>query len=281
MLRHLKRRERRNLHQGRDTMSDTMTMTQTHGKFVWYELMTPDTKGAAKFYASILPWTAKETPMPGMNYSLFAVGATDVAGMMPMVDDAVARKIPPNWTGYVAVDDVDATAKQFKKEGGAIFREPTDIPGVGRFAVVADPLGAVLAIFKPSRSDAPAMPAPETPGLFGWRELHTTDQKAAMDFYGRIFGWGKGDAIDMGPMGTYQILKRRDEMFGGAFNSPAAAGHPFWLYYVNVPSIEAAKAKVEKSGGKITNGPMEVPGGAWIINCIDPQGAHFALVGGK
>jgi predicted enzyme related to lactoylglutathione lyase len=261
-------------------MSETLTMTQTHGRFVWYELMTPDMKGAAKFYGSILPWTAKDTPMPDMNYSLFSLGAADIAGMMPMIDDAVARKIPPNWTGYVAVDDVDATAAQFKKEGGSIFRQPTDIPGVGRFAVVADPQGAALAIFRTSRTDAPTMPAPETPGLIGWRELHTTDQKAAVDFYGRIFGWGKGDAMDMGAMGTYQILNRGGkEMFGGAFNSPAAQGHPFWLYYFNVAGIAASKTKVEQAGGKITNGPMEVPGGAWIISCVDPQGAHFALVG--
>jgi len=262
-------------------MSDTMTMTQTHGKFVWYELMTPDTKGAAKFYGSILPWTAKDMPMPGMNYALFSVGATDVAGMMPMIDDAAARKIPPNWTGYVAVDDVDAVAGQFKKEGGSIFRQPSDIPGVGRFAVVADPQDAVLAIFKPLPREAPAMPAPNTPGLIGWRELHTTDLKAALGFYGRIFGWGKGDAMDMRPMGTYQILNRGAEMFGGAFNSPAAQQHPFWLYYINVASIDASKVKVEQTGGKITNGPMEVPGGAWIVSCVDPQGAHFALVGPK
>lgn len=262
-------------------MSDTMTRTQTHGKFVWYELMTPDGKGAAKFYGGILPWTVKETPMPGMNYTLFSTAGADVAGMMPMTADAVARKIPPNWTGYVAVDDVDAVAKQYKKEGGSIIREPGDIPSVGRFAVVADPQGAVLAIFKPSRTDAPAMPAPNTPGLVGWRELHSTDYKAALGFYSRVFGWGKGDAMDMGPMGTYQILKRDSDMFGGMFDSPAAKDHPFWLYYFNIKGIDAAKAKVEQTGGKITNGPMEVPGGAWVINCMDPQGAHFSLVGSK
>jgi predicted enzyme related to lactoylglutathione lyase len=262
-------------------MSDTTTMTETHGKFVWYELMTPDTKGAEKFYGSILPWTAKDAGTPGMNYSLFSVGETGVAGLMPMPDDAGKKGVPPNWNGYVAVDDVDVVAAQVKKEGGVIHHPPTDIPGIGRFTAVADPQGAVLSLFKPTRADAPAMPPPETPGLVGWRELHTTDQVAAMSYYAKLFGWTKGDVVDMGPMGSYQIVSRGKAMLGGMFNSPAAKAHPFWLYYFNVAGIDTALAKVTKGGGKLTNGPMQVPGGAWIIQCVDPQGAHFALVGPK
>lgn len=256
-------------------------MSKSHGKFVWYELMTPDTGAAAKFYGGILPWTAKDAGTPGMNYTLFSVGESGVAGMMAMPDDAGPRKIPPNWSGYVAVDDVDAAAALVKREGGAIHHGPSDIPGVGRFAVVADPQGAVILLFKPSRDDAPPMPAPDTPGLVGWRELHTTDQAGAFVFYAKLFGWTKGDAMDMGPMGTYQIVSYSKGMFGGMFNSPAAKAHPFWLYYFNVAGIDTARDQVLKGGGKVTNGPMQVPGGAWIIQCVDPQGAHFALVGPK
>jgi predicted enzyme related to lactoylglutathione lyase len=262
-------------------MSDASTMTETHGKFVWYELMTPDTGAAAKFYASFLPWTAKDAGTPGMNYTLFNLGDFGVAGMMAMPADAAPRNIPPNWSGYIAVDDVDAVAARIKKDGGAIHHDPQDIPGIGRFAVAADPQGAVFLLFKPTRTDAPPLPAPSTPGIVGWRELHTTDRKAAMDFYAKQFGWGKGEAMDMGPMGTYQIVTRGDAMLGGMFDSPAAARHPFWLYYFNVAGIDAALEKVTKAGGKLTNGPMQVPGGNWIVQCVDPQGAHFALVGPK
>ena len=260
------------------------TMSETHGKFVWYELMTPDPKAAAKFYASVVPWNAKDAGMAGMDYTLFRIGEAGVAGMMPMPPDAAARDIPPNWSGYIGVDDVDAMTAAIKKEGGAVHHAPQDIPGVGRFAVVADPQGGVFLLFKPASADAPAPPAAHTPGMVDWRELHTTDQQAALGFYAKLFGWGKGDAMDMGPMGTYQIITRAGgEMVGGAFNSPACAvtKQPFWLYYISVPSIDAAKAKVEAGGGKITNGPMEVPGGAWVVQCVDPQGAHFALMGPK
>lgn len=256
-------------------------MSESHGKFVWYELMTPDTGAAARFYGGILPWTAKDAGTPGMNYTLFSVGESGVAGMMPMPADAGPRKIPPNWSGYVAVDDLDAAVALVKREGGTIHHGPQDIPDVGRFAVAADPQGAVILLFKPTRSDAPPMPAPDTPGLVGWRELHTADQAGAVAFYAKLFGWSKGDAMDMGPMGTYQIVSYGKGMFGGMFNSPAAKAHPFWLYYFNVAGIDTAKDQVVKGGGTLTNGPMQVPGGAWIVQCIDPQGAHFALVGPK
>ena len=262
-------------------MSDTMT--ESHGKFVWYELMTPDPKAAAQFYASVLPWTAKAAGAPGMDYTLFNIGEAGVAGMMPMPADAGPRKVPPNWSGYVAVDDVDGMVARIKKEGGGTHHEPQDIPGIGRFAVVHDPQGGVFLLFKPGRGDAPPMPDQHTPGMVGWRELHTTDQEAAMGFYTKLFGWSKGDAMDMGPMGTYQIITRRGDKLGGAFNSPACAQthRPFWLYYFSVSSVEAAAAKVKAGGGTITNGPMQVPGDAWVVHCADPQGAHFALSGPK
>jgi hypothetical protein len=54
---------------------------------------------------------------------------------------------------------------------------------------------------------------------------------------------------------------------------------PFWLYYVGVPAIDPAVETITTGGGRVINGPMEVPGGAWIVQGIDPQGAMFALVG--
>ena len=53
---------------------------------------------------------------------------------------------------------------------------------------------------------------------------------------------------------------------------------PHWLYYINVDAVDAAIARVSEAGGKVINGPMEVPGGSWIVQCLDPQGAMFALL---
>lgn len=257
-------------------------MTGFHGKFVWYELMTSDIKAAESFYRGVVGWNAENVPgMGGMAYTLLKAGAIPAAGLMGLPKAAADAGMQPNWLGYIAVDDVDDYTARVKKDGGTIHRAAADIPGVGRFAIVSDPQGGVFALFKGSRDEPPPIPGPTAPGHTGWRELHTTDREAAFAFYARHFGWTKADAVDMGPMGVYQLIATGGETFGGLFNSPAAAAHPFWIFYFNVDAIDAAAARVTKGGGAVTNGPMEVPGGAWIVNCKDPQGAAFSLVAPK
>jgi predicted enzyme related to lactoylglutathione lyase len=162
-----------------------------------------------------------------------------------------------------------------------VHRAPADIPGVGRFAVVADPQSAVIALFKGTGTSPPA-PA-NTPGYAGWRELLAADAAAAFAFYSEMFGWTKGDAADIGPMGTYQLfaLASGGEPIGGMMTKPPHVPAPFWTYYFQVDGIAAAVARINAAGGTIINGPMEVPGGSWIVQALDPQGAMFALVSAK
>ena len=115
-----------------------------HGMFSWFELITTDVAGAKKFYKSLFGWKTTDMKMPGMKYTVAAVGKDEVAGMMPVPPKA--KKMPPHWGVYVTVDDVDATAKKAVKLGGKILMPPTDIPGVGRFCVFQDPQGAVLSV---------------------------------------------------------------------------------------------------------------------------------------
>src|ERR1700731_5084121 len=117
----------------------------SNGKFVWYDLMTTDTKAAEAFYRSVVGWDAKDSGMPE-TYTLLSAGPVMVGGLMPIPKDAQGMR--PCWSGYVAVDDVDAYAQRVTAAGGTVQRPPTDIPGVGRFAVVADPQGAVFLLFK-------------------------------------------------------------------------------------------------------------------------------------
>jgi uncharacterized protein len=83
----------------------------------------------------------------------------------------------------------------------------------------------------------------------------------------------------MGAMGKYQMFNRGSRMIGGMMNKPPelAQAPPFWTIYFRVPDINAAVDRIKANGGTITNGPMEVPGGDWIVNGTDPQGASFAL----
>jgi len=257
-------------------------MSSSHGKFVWYELMTTETKAAQAFYSNVVRWGARDAGMPGMSYTLFTIGEEMVAGLMELPDDARQAGARPGWTGYVAVDDVDASAARFAEDGGKVHRAPADIPGVGRFAIVSDPQGAILALFKPSAEGQPP-PAAGTrdPGRVGWHELLAADGASAFDFYSKQFGWTKGEPFDMGAMGMYQLFAHAGQDIGGMMTKPEQVPAPFWLYYFNVDGIDAASARVRDGGGQIVNGPMEVPGGRWIIQCVDPQGGMFALLGPK
>jgi uncharacterized protein len=255
-------------------------MPASHGQFTWYELMTTDTAAAKAFYGDVVGWGTRDVPMPGMTYTLLTVGETPVCGLMQQPEQARQMGAPPSWLGYVAVDDVDAASEQAKRLGGTVHMAPTDIPDVGRFAVFGDPQGATIGVFKWSSPDMGGVPAVDTPGRTGWHELLAADWEKAFAFYQPLFGWQKGDAMDMGPMGTYQLFSTGGEAsIGGMFNKPPAVPACFWLYYFNVPDFDAATERMKAGGGAIMNGPMEVPGGHWIVQCTDPQGAMFALVG--
>jgi uncharacterized protein len=247
--------------------------------FTWYELMTTDTAGAKAFYASVMGWGDQTPPQSPIPYTLFTAGSVPVAGMMDLPESAKAMGIPPNWLGYVAVEDIDAAAAKATGLGATIQVGPMDIPNVGRFCCLSDPQGAVISLFR--WTDAIGQGGPRdsmSPGQIGWHELVTTDWQQGFAFYEAMFGWKKADAIDMGEMGTYQMFAAGTQTLGGMMNRPPGMPVSAWTFYVNVPAIDAAIARVNAGGGTVMNGPMEVPGGSWIAQCRDPQGAFFAMV---
>jgi len=253
-------------------------MSKHHGKFIWYDVMTTDCKAAEAFYKRALGWSAKDSGMGDRSYTLLSAGPVNVGGLMPITDEAKKMGVPPCWTGYVAVDDVDDYAARVREAGGAVHRGPEDIPGVGRFAVVADPHGAVFIIMKGSSDQEPQAVAPGTPGHVGWRELQAGDGKSAFAFYSGLFGWRKADAIDMGAMGVYQTFSTGNGPVGGMMTRMPETHAPFWLYYFNVEALDAAVSRVTQGGGKIALEPHRVPTGQWIAQCFDPQGAMFGLL---
>ena len=252
-------------------------MSTSPKAFVWYELMTTDMDAAKDFYAAAIGWDARDSGLPGMRYTIMSAGEAMVAGIMPIPEDTEKAGGSPGWFGYILADDVDAATQDVTQAGGAVHRPPDDIPSVGRFSVVADPQGAMFMLFKPDGGEAPAT-ASTTPGHVGWRELYADDWTSAFDFYAGQFGWTKAEAIDMGPMGTYQTFAAGGDMIGGLMNRPEQVPAPVWLYYFNVAGLDAAIDRVGKHGGKLVNGPHQVPGGSWIAHCMDPQGAMFAMV---
>lgn len=259
-----------------------MATQSFHGTPCWYELGTSDLSAAGRFYAAVLDWTVADSGMEGMEYHLTtAPDGGMVAGLMSNADQAGPP--PPNWLIYFACDDADATAAAITEAGGGVLVAPMDIPGTGRYAVCTDPQGAAFGILQP----LPMESEPQSrafdqnlPGHGNWHELMSTDPVAGFDFYSGLFGWTKGQPMDMGDMGTYQLFQDRGVDIGGMMglgDSPV----PTWLPYFGTRGAEGAVQRIQGADGTVHHGPAEVPGGAFIVVAQDPQGAWFAVVGPK
>jgi predicted enzyme related to lactoylglutathione lyase len=250
-----------------------MSDTTRRGRFVWYDLMTSDAAKAKEFYTKVIGWGTQVWEGPA-QYTMWTANGAPLGGLMQMPPNAG----PSHWLGYVATPDVEQLAKDGESRGGRTLVKPTDIPTVGRYAVLSDPQGATYAGFTPLPSSQGPSDGPPARGQFSWHELATTNFDDALAFYRSQFGWEKIADHDMGPMGIYRIFGRNGTQMGGMFNKPAQMpGPPSWLYYVMVDSATAAVDRVKTSGGQVLNGPMEVPGGDWIAQCVDPQGGAFAV----
>ncbi len=248
------------------------------GRFVWYDLMTTDQPAAKAFYNQLIGWGTKLWEDGDMPYTMWTNGPTPFGGLMDLPKEASDAGAPPNWLAYIAVADVAATSSRVEELGGEVLHPATDIPGAGCFAVLRDPQGAVFSVYA---SDGLSTDAPEPPGVgeISWHELATSDYAAGYDFYAALFGWEIQQDLDMGEGWMYRIYGQPGSFpLGGMFTKPAEMpGPPMWLYYVSVPSVDDAVARVKELGGKVLNGPMDVPGGDKIAQCMDPQGAVFAI----
>lgn len=244
--------------------------------FIWYELMTTDVKASETFYKAVVGWTSEPFGGTDFSYVVVKAGDTGVGGLMAISPEAAAAGLKPAWVGYIEAANVDAATEGVRAAGGFVHRAPADIPGVGRFSVVADPQGVMFMLLSPQGEDGPRTTG-FTPGRVGWHELYAEDWPSALAFYAGQYGWEKAEALDMGPMGTYQLFSINGEQTGGMMNKPPQIAAATWLFYFNVEAIDAAAERVRANGGQVLMGPMQVPGGSWIVQCMDPHGAQFAL----
>ena len=186
-------------------------MIDSHGRFVWYELMTTDMEAATGFYTKVVGWGTQDVSMPGMAYTLFTVAGSSVSGLMSLPEDAKKLGEKPSWIGYVGVDDVDAAANQIERLGGAVYVPPQNILDISRFSVVADPQMATLALvqwLKPRR-EQPAEPS--APGRIRWHELFAADWEKVFAFYGDLFGWQKENPDSRRDGRISVVLRRRTD----------------------------------------------------------------------
>lgn len=250
-----------------------MTEAKPRGRFVWFDLLTTDPKAAPAFYSAVAGWGTQAWDSGPMPYTMWINDGKPLGGVTNLHNPAA----PPHWLAYISTPNVDATVKEAEELGAKVIAPPSDIPTVGRYAVLADPQGAVFAAFTPHDA-APGHEGPPVVGEFSWHELATHDSPAAFRFYERLFGWEKTVSADMGEMGMYHMYGRNGIELGGMFNKPPQMpGPPAWTYYIMVDDAQRAVDAVKANGGQVLMGPHEVPGGDLIAQCLDPQGAVFAV----
>ena len=251
-----------------------MADKSVRGRFLWYETLTNDIDGAIAFYTNVMGWGTQMWNGAGTPYRMWAVGDRTIGGMMKMPQDAPH---PPHWMGHIGTPDVDATTARAEALGARVWVKPTEIPTVGKFAVLADPQGAEFSAFTPY-SDAPATGFSPHVGDISWHELLTTDVDKSFAFYSDLFGWVKKESMDMGPAGIYQMFGTPADTLGGMFLKPKEVpGLARFLFYARVGDLDAAIGKVKEHRGNVVMGPHEIPTGDRIAIIVDPQGASFAL----
>lgn len=259
-------------------------MVTIHGRPIWYELSSrpADRAAAEDFYAALFGWKIADAGMDGFDYHLASSDKDMVAGMMAMPDDV--PQMPPFWMIYFGVNDADQAVSDATAAGASVHRPPADIPGTGRFALLADPQGAGFGILEPLPMDDDETQGHAfdqgKSGHGNWNELMSSDPKAGLEFYSSLFGWSKSTSVPMGEMGVYQLFSHDGADIGGMQGQGNAPGS-MWLPYFGYDGVDDAISRIEELGGSVIHGPQEVPGGAFIAIARDVQGAHFAVVGPK
>ena len=252
-----------------------MTDSPLLGRLLWYELLTTDMRAAESFYKAVVGWTA--TPFDGGAgpYDMWTRSdGVSVGGVMPIPQGMNA---PPHWVMYVGVPNLEDAVAKIERLGGTSLSPVIEVPEVGRLRTMFDPQGAMFSIYEPASPPERPEGTPHV-GDASWHELYTTDAPAAMTFYSDVFGWRPTESFDMGPMGTYHMFGRTFPLGGMMTKPPSMAQVPtHWGIYFRVPDVHAAAERIKANGGQVANGPMEVPGGDWIVQGVDPQGAHFSL----
>lgn len=230
--------------------------------FSWFELRTTQPHEALSFYAGLLGLTTT----PRLELCL---DGEPVAHASLLPDRARAAGAPAHWLGYVAVADVEATFATWCAQGGERLGPPAKL----RASVpVKDLSGAVLGL------GVPRIFSGRSP--VAWHLLHANDAHASLAAYGAVFGW-RSAPIAFGPEAgeaTGFALKEGGAPVGAMFSSAKLPGrHAHWMHCFRVPSLDGAMARARSLGAKSVGEPRQIPGGGFVVNADDPQGAAFGL----
>lgn len=232
----------------------------------WVDVATSDTTAGQRFYGSLFGWEPQDLGPDAGGYGMFALRGRLVAGFGPQTNPDV----PPAWSVYVAVTDLDSACGEVANRGGTVVAGPMDVFEAGRMAVAQDSVGSFVSLWQPR--DHRGAGLVNEPGAFTWNELSTTDVVKAREFYTGVFGWGvEGDpGNDQAAIFT---------VGGRPVCGAHAAGEgelPAWSVWFAVTDCDASAAQVGELGGSVLMPPGDMDFGRGAV-VADPQGAAFGI----
>ena len=241
------------------------------GEFCWVELATNDQPGAKSFYSSMFGWKPNDNPMgPDAFYTMLELKGKNAGALFN--DTTLAQQgVPPHWNIYIAVKDIDASAKKAVSLGGRMLMEPFDVMEHGRMAVVQDPDGAIFAMWQAKQHIG--MGIRDEMNAFCWWEVSVNDVEKTKAFYTSLFGWTTKDSPE------YTEWQLDGKSIGGCMKIQAEWGPmpPHWTACVMVSDVDAIDKTANELGGKTLVPPMDIPGTGRYSIFADPQGAALAV----
>jgi predicted enzyme related to lactoylglutathione lyase len=254
----------------------TATPSNEHmpGRWVWVDLVTADVAQARRFYGAVFDWSFETHGRGAKAYTLVRNDGVPVAGMLHAAAVGDASAPAATWVGLVSVDDVWHAARAAEKRGGALLVPPTELPGRGLVALLADPEGARFGLLDSSAGDPPDLfPGP---GEFIWRELWSRDTDAMAAFYVEVTSAQAQPAAGHAPVEWHLAVAgypRAGIVYTQVDALPAA-----WLQYVRVADLDDALARVRANGGSVLLAPGPQARAGTVAIIADPQGAPLGLV---
>lgn len=250
-----------------------------HGTPSWIDLATPDPAAARDFYGSLFGWEFSEEPtdQEGVNYIMVTKGGKTVAGMMELTSEMAESGMPPCWSSYVTVDDLERTVAKVEPAGGSVRQPPMDVMEAGRMAVIADPAGAVICLWQKKQHIGSELVNEH--GTLTWNELITPDPGKAAEFYADVLGWTA--QTEPMPNGNYTVFHTEGgnpNGIAGAMEPPMPGMPPFWGVYLAVDDCDKTMEEAKGSGAQVLAGPMDIEGVGRMATFMDPQGAAFSVM---
>ena len=247
----------------------------TPGTFCSVDLAAADTEKGKAFYTGLFGWDAGDVYR---EWTPFSLDGKLVAGLFSQPDEQREAGVPPNWVSYVSVTDAESLAARAVERGGSVIAPPSDIGEGGRMGVLADPQGAVFAIWQPiGHAGAEVV---NVPGALTWNQLNTSDPGTAISFYSDLFGWTT-EQVAGGDAPYWTFRNSENWMNGGVMAlPPGMPAPPHWLPYFASGGLEGHLARVKELGGTPLTPIMPLPTGN-IFVAQDSQGAAFGLFEGE